>query len=282
MKIIFLDIDGVIQYTSKRFEHMNEISSVAAQLNEKLKVPFDYVRFYNSYDNNKYDIGAVYYDWDKTAIEIIRQVLEQTGAKIVMSSDWRERGLPYDYGCLAMYGLEKYLYGATAMEYLTLPINHWEDTYRPDLDKWRSIKDDLRQRLAGSSNSIYSIDSRSVEILEYLDRHPEIDAYVAIDDRNLENLLQGHFVHCTRGLLHPDQKEEIISKLNKIDGPYHLPADCITPELEEYRNSGAAERWNHFQHPENWIYARGVIEVTDEIRKTLGDKAFDTEYKRKM
>jgi len=82
-RVIFLDIDGVIQgYSSqKRFDFIKEIPALQKELTEKHGV--DYL----SYD--KYDVGAVYYDWDPHAVCLIKKILDETMAMIVISSDWR-------------------------------------------------------------------------------------------------------------------------------------------------------------------------------------------------
>lgn len=37
-----------------------------------------------------YDIGAVYYDWDDKAIQLLKDCLDEASAKIVISSGWRD------------------------------------------------------------------------------------------------------------------------------------------------------------------------------------------------
>lgn len=78
------------------------------------------------------------------------------------------------------------------------------------------------------------VDYRTGEILEYLDRHPEITAFVALDDRNLEKGLNGHFIH-TKNSISEEDVERAIEILNREDGPYPLDECLHTPELEEWR-----------------------------------------------
>lgn len=80
-RIIFLDIDGVVQpeYNRQRFE--KPLDNEHKQLiNENPDI----------YTNlNKYDIGAARYDWHPEAIEYLRILCEECEAKIVISSEWR-------------------------------------------------------------------------------------------------------------------------------------------------------------------------------------------------
>ena len=78
MNIIFLDIDGVLQpYSSqKRFEINRK------ELKEKLskELGIDYSIY------NEYDVAAAACDWDKDAVDRIKNIIEKTEAKIVVSS----------------------------------------------------------------------------------------------------------------------------------------------------------------------------------------------------
>lgn len=79
MKIIFLDIDGVLQPdTRKRFDH--DLDALKQQLIAQNK-EFETL--------DKYDLGAVYFDWDKTAVALRKKLCETTGVRFVISSDWR-------------------------------------------------------------------------------------------------------------------------------------------------------------------------------------------------
>ena len=80
--VIFLDIDGVLQPPSsqKRFKHdLEELRrSLADRFDDEIYLGMD-----------KYDLGAVYFDWDSEAVERLHSVCNDFGAGIVISSDWR-------------------------------------------------------------------------------------------------------------------------------------------------------------------------------------------------
>ena len=86
MKVIFLDIDGVLQPLGRqtRFEHMEEVPELCRKLDRTLDNGFDYVAYIEEYSSNAYDVAAVYYDWDKPSVERLRHILNSTGAKIVL------------------------------------------------------------------------------------------------------------------------------------------------------------------------------------------------------
>jgi hypothetical protein len=164
MKVIFLDIDGVIQPCGdqSRFEHIKDIDIVYKELSEKFGI--DYYKY------DKYDLAAVYYDWNKVAIRELKRIADTTDAKFVISSDWKlYGGLPRMIDFMRIYDMADY------------PID-----ITPNSSK------DKRVQAFQKKHSSY--ETRSSEILIYLERHPEITNYVAIDDMNLLKGLGQHAV----------------------------------------------------------------------------------------
>ena len=81
-KVIFLDIDGVLQPygSSKCFQYGIE-RAVQDAIIDTGDTSYEYM--------DPYDVAAAKCDWQPTAIENLRHLVEKTGAVIVMESDWR-------------------------------------------------------------------------------------------------------------------------------------------------------------------------------------------------
>jgi len=95
-KIVFLDIDGVLQpFTEHRFDHMEEEKMQAMYDRLEEAHQRDYRKYHNSYYKGygKYDVAAVVYDWHSEAVEQLKRILDTTGAKIVLSSAWRNEDM---------------------------------------------------------------------------------------------------------------------------------------------------------------------------------------------
>jgi hypothetical protein len=154
MKVIFLDHDGVICLSNNWGGRMKKQKKYGRKLSQKMdELPID-VRFD---------------DFDKKAIEVLNSILEETGAEIVVSSDWKrwasaeELGVYYEQqgiikkpiDCTSFFK-KLYLEGKVPKK------NEFEYQYFENLEQ-----------------------ERHFEILDYLKTHPEITHWVAVDDLNM-------------------------------------------------------------------------------------------------
>jgi hypothetical protein len=142
MKVIFLDHDGVICLSDNWGSRFKKQKKARRKLSQSvLTMPID-ARFDN---------------FDKKAIKVLNEILEQTGAEIVVSSDWKvwcsveEMGDYYE-----KQGIIK------------RPIDFTTNTIDGEKVTWHRNWD-----LEGT---------RSVQIQEWLKEHPEVTHWVAIDD----------------------------------------------------------------------------------------------------
>ena len=193
MKVIFLDNDGVIclqdnwggRYKKAR-QYMidNEISEHDKSVLNETKRPVE-IRFD---------------DFDKKAIKVLNEVLEETGAEIVVSSDWKlhatveELGIYYESQGIIKKPIDR-----------TLNMDEF-DEQGGGLYQWKGWRDRMR----------------IVEINKYLEDHPEITHWVAIDDMHMgHDAHDGHglenFVHTPRsnqGIKQSGVKEKLIKYLS--------------------------------------------------------------------
>ena len=190
MKVIFLDNDGVICLSSnwgsrykKAREYMikHDISDHAFMDERKRNV---LVRFDN---------------FDKKAIKILNEVIKETDAEIVVSSDWK---LHANIEELGQYYESQ---GIVKKPIATTP--NLED-FDPDSDGLYRWKGWLERK-------------RILEIEKYLEMNPDITHWVAIDDLNMSpEYNQGHglehFILTPRsneGIKQSGTKEKLIDKL---------------------------------------------------------------------
>ena len=163
MKTIFLDHDGVICLDNNWGSRKKKQDKWGGRkLSMSLReIPLEY-----RFDN-----------FDKKAIDVLNEILETTGAEIVVSSDWKAWASIEQMGeYYEMQGIIKkpiaYTKNLGQCSFQDTKSFIWSSTY------------DLEQ-------------SRYVEITQYLMDHPEITHWVSVDDlhmgRHVENSKYGAF-----------------------------------------------------------------------------------------
>lgn len=147
MKVIFLDHDGVICLSTEwggRYKKREKINSQKLTTEE---MPVEY-----RFDN-----------FNQKAIKVLNQILEETGAEIVVSSDWKRWATVEEMG-------EYYESKGIIKKPIAFTPNLGECTW---YDNWIWSRDwDLEM-------------SRVIEIKQYLHDHPEITHWVSIDDLDM-------------------------------------------------------------------------------------------------
>ena len=150
MKVIFLDHDGVICLASEWGGRHKKQRKAGRKLSQSIEsLPVD-ARFDN---------------FNKKAIVILNEILEQTGAEIVVSSDWKRWANVEEMG--EYYEAQGIIKKPIAF---TKTVSECTN-YNPHTFQW-SPKWMLEQE-------------RSLEINQFLIDHPEITHWVAIDDLNM-------------------------------------------------------------------------------------------------
>lgn len=160
MKVIFLDVDGVLNSQSwfKKHHHDKGLSLEEWRINQI----------------------------DPKAAKLVKEIVDKTGAKIVLSSSWRGHKA-VNSALFKGFGLE--------------------------------IMDETPRgiRVTYGEETLYTF--RGLEIYYYLDHHPEIKEYVIIDDdTDMLYYQREHFIHTfsSEGIK-PEHVAEAINILNKHD-----------------------------------------------------------------
>lgn len=190
MKVIFLDIDGVIQPCNSeirftQFCVQSTLLKTSLPMKEILSIDFEETEAryqkslsqsekenpivllqnclaqidskYNKLD--KYDIAAVCCDWNKGSVKLLRQLCDETDAKFVISSDWR-RGKSIDQ--------LKLLFRIHGLDDLVIDVTSEEP------------------------------ERRHLQIKKYLEENPNITRFAILDDyykEYFEQAFPSEFVH---------------------------------------------------------------------------------------
>ena len=150
MKVIFLDHDGVICLSTEwggRYKKREKWDGQKLSMTP-LEIPLEY-----RFDN-----------FNQKAVKILNQILEETGAEIVVSSDWKRWATVEEMG-------EYYESKGIIKKPIAFTPNLGECTVHGNNFIW-SREWDLEQ-------------TRTIEIKQYLHDHPEVTHWVSIDDLNM-------------------------------------------------------------------------------------------------
>jgi hypothetical protein len=155
MRCIFLDHDGVICLSTNWGGRTKKWSKYRSENPE------------SSSDKRDAPVDVRFDDFDEKAVRILNQILEETGAEIVVSSDWKRWANVEEMG-------EYYESKGIIRKPIALTPDLGDCTWEnPERESWVwSPRWDLEM-------------SRVVEIRQYLYDHPEITHWVAIDDLHL-------------------------------------------------------------------------------------------------
>lgn len=210
MKIVFLDNDGVICLDNNwggRSRKWKEYQKSNPDQQLLLLAPVEY----------RFD------DFDQKAIKVLNDILDETGAEIVVSSDWRLHATLEELGDY---------YIAQGISKRPIDVTRTYVDIRKDLPEGVEVQSQFYGEdyaFPYSRNDEYEI-VRHLEILQYLKDHPEITHWVAVDDLNMgkditsrfygdETRLWGldNFVHTpimSEGIKQCGKKEKIINFLS--------------------------------------------------------------------
>jgi hypothetical protein len=151
MKVIFLDHDGVICLSSEwggRYKKQKEWGGRKLSMSNR-EIPLEY-----RFDN-----------FNKKAVKILNEILEETGAEIVVSSDWKLHGTLEELG-------EYYEQQGIIKKPIAVTTNLGQCTWYNDQVWIWSPRWDLEM-------------TRVIEITQFLHDNPEVTHWVSIDDLNM-------------------------------------------------------------------------------------------------
>ena len=148
MKVLFLDNDGVICLSNNWGSRTTKRRKAGLRASvPPLELPVD-IRFDN---------------FDKKSVKILNEILEETGAEIVVSSDWRFYATLEELGeYYTSQGIIKKPIAVTGMFKDLFPKEWSSLRFRADLEL-----------------------ERYMEIQHWIDEHPEITKWVAVDDLDM-------------------------------------------------------------------------------------------------
>ena len=157
MKVIFLDNDGVICLSNNwgsRYKKWDKWGG------KKLSMTMRDIPIEHRFDN-----------FDPKAVKVLNEILEQTGAEIVVSSDWKKHATVEELGdYYELQGIAKRPIAATELFHYT---NWLEEGFVLDHDNFPWKREESLEQ------------ERHFEIKRWLRDHPGVTHWVAVDDLHM-------------------------------------------------------------------------------------------------
>jgi len=153
MKVIFLDHDGVICLSTEWGGRFKKQQKAGRKLSQSI---------------TSLPVAARFDNFNKKAIKVLNEILEKTGAEIVVSSDWKRWADAEELG--EYYESQGIIKKPIAVTTNLGQCSWYIDAY-PGGFPWNR-EWDLEM-------------TRVIEIKQYLHDHPEITHWVSVDDLNM-------------------------------------------------------------------------------------------------
>jgi hypothetical protein len=149
MKVLFLDNDGVICLSNNWGGRTKKWANYRSENPDSSKVLKDA------------PVSVRFDDFDKKAIKILNEIIEETGCEIVVSSDWKLHATLEELG-------EYY----ESQGIIKKPI-----ALTPNIQNCKDIESTIIWSPRWELEQI-----RTIEIKQYLHDHPEVTHWVSVDD----------------------------------------------------------------------------------------------------
>ena len=157
MKIIFLDNDGVI--------------CLANNWGSRLKKQKKWGGKKLSMSNSEIPLEYRFDNFDQKSVKVLNEILEETDAEIVVSSDWRLHATLEELGdYYESQGIIKRPIGVTDVFHYS---NWIDEGFVPNHEDFNWSRNEYREQ------------ERHFEIMRYLGKYPSITHWVAIDDLHM-------------------------------------------------------------------------------------------------
>jgi hypothetical protein len=153
MKVLFLDNDGVICLTNNWGGRTKKWAKYRSANPDSSK------------ERKDAPVSVRFDDFDKKAVKILNQIIEETGAEIVVSSDWKLHATLEELG-------DYYESQGIIKRPIAVTTNLGQCTWYNDQVWVWSPRWNLEM-------------TRVIEITQYLHDHPEVTHWVAVDDLNM-------------------------------------------------------------------------------------------------